>query len=554
MGEGRRSGKALPGDASGASEQLFGRICVHQKFCTAEQLSEALEIAGQFNNQRHLGEILIERGHLTEAQRAAALKIQARVEAKMRQGTPAPSPVAASTAQPAQAPQQTAPAPSGDDGAPDWLAPAHDFMGEVETADGQLSPEGEIDFTDSPSGLELDDEPMVVEPSASARASASGNGQAAAARAPAPVATPAPAPAQPVAVRSQTPRNEALEQLLLTAARYGASDVHYHVGMPIVMRLNGELLPGQGEPIQPQQSEQELLAILSDEQRQAFLQSGDLDFAYEIPNVLRARVNYCRQLRGGVDAVFRLIPLKIPTIAQLGLPNTLAKLTTYREGVVLFTGPAGCGKTTTLAAVVDIVNSERKEHILTVEDPIEFVHPSKECLVNQRQAGRHTNSFARALRAALREDPDIIVVGELRDTESVALTLSAAETGHLVFGTMHTTNAVRTIGRLIDAFPPNQQNQIRAMVSESLRAVVAQRLVPTVDGKRRIPAPEVLIITPAIGNLIRERKTFQIPAVMQTQKAAGMVTLDDSLWELVQSGQITQEAARTVAENPKRFQ
>jgi twitching motility protein PilT len=251
--------------------------------------------------------------------------------------------------------------------------------------------------------------------------------------------------------------------------------------------------------------------------------------------------------------VFRPIPPDPPTLEQLGLPATLKKLTEYHQGLVLVTGPAGCGKSSTLAALVAMLNAERHDHIITVEDPIEYVHTPKGCLVNQRQAGKHTKSFANALRAALREDPDIIVIGELRDLETIQLAITAAETGHLVLATLHTNNAIRTINRVLDVFPPKQQSQIRAMVSESLRAIVSQRLVMTADNQRRVPALEVLFVKPSVSNLIREEKTFQIRSVMQTGRSEGMTLLDDSLFELVKAGTVTKETARRVAEDPKRF-
>jgi twitching motility protein PilT len=344
-----------------------------------------------------------------------------------------------------------------------------------------------------------------------------------------------------------------MDQLLLAAARYGASDLHVHVGHPVLMRLQGQLRPGKSEPYTPATAEEQLLEILTPRQREDFLAHGDLAFAYEIPGVLRARAAYCRQERGGADGVFRLIPLSVPALESLGIPRDIARFTTYHQGLVLFTGPAGCGKSTTMAALLNNINTERKEHIITVEDPIEFIHPSKGCLVRQRQVVDHTDSFDRALRAALREDPDIIVVGELRDRETIGLAISAAETGHLVYGTLHTNNAVRTINRILDVFPPEQVPQIRSMVSESLRGVVSQRLVAMADGKRRVPALEILTANLAVSNLIREGKTFQIPGLMQVGRTSGMCLLDDSLADLVARGVIAKEEAVRHAENPGRF-
>jgi twitching motility protein PilT len=261
-------------------------------------------------------------------------------------------------------------------------------------------------------------------------------------------------------------------------------------------------------------------------------------------------VNLYRQQRG-VDAVLRFISPEPPTLEQLGLPSSLARFTTYPQGLVLVTGPTGCGKTSTLAALVNLINEERREHILTIEDPVEYIHPSKRCLVNQRSVHRHTASFARALRAALREDPDVVVIGELRDLETISLALTAAETGHLVLATLHTDNAIRTINRIVGSFSSDQQSQIRSMISESLRAVVSQRLIPRADGKGRVAAIEVLVVTKAVANLIRENKTFQIHSVLQTGAAQGMSLLDASIRQHVQSGAISREEAQRYCAEPK---
>jgi twitching motility protein PilT len=291
-------------------------------------------------------------------------------------------------------------------------------------------------------------------------------------------------------------------------------------------------------------------AALTPEQRQILGRQGELDFCFDLPGVGRFRANAYRQQRG-LDAVFRTIPDKPPTLEELGLPEDLKKYTDYHQGMVLITGPAGCGKSATLAALLNHINENRNDHILTVEDPIEIIHSSKKCLVNQRHAGHHTSSFARGLRSALREDPDIIVIGELRDLETISLAMTAAETGHFVLATLHTSNAVRTVNRMIGAFPSNEQDQVRAMLSESLRAVLSQRLVPTADGQRRVPALELLVINRAIGNLIRDEKTVQIRSSMQTGKAHGMYLLEQSLNDFVAAGTITREIALELAEEEK---
>jgi twitching motility protein PilT len=305
-------------------------------------------------------------------------------------------------------------------------------------------------------------------------------------------------------------------------------------------------------PVPRERAEAMVLAALAPEQRAELERAGQLDLAYAVPGVGRFRVNAFRQ-QSGLDAVFRHVPPEPPSLEDLGLPPSLAKFTNYHQGMVLLTGPANCGKSSTLAALVRILNEERRDHILTIEDPIEFVHASQRCIVNQRSVGHHTGSFARALRAALREDPDVIVVGELRDFETVSLALTAAETGHLVLGTLHTNGAIRTINRIVGVFPADQQEQVRSMVSESLRAVVSQRLVTNTDASGRVPALEILVVNKAVGNLIRENKTFQIHSQLQMGASQGMCLLDDSLNRLVKEKAITREEALRHAEDPKRI-
>ena len=324
---------------------------------------------------------------------------------------------------------------------------------------------------------------------------------------------------------------EKLESILAEGVANHASDIHLHAGGALKTRINGAFVVSEGS-IESESVERMVAASLTAEQRKILGHDGELDFCLELPGVGRFRANAYRQQRG-LDVVFRTIPDKPPTLEELGLPEDLKKYTDYHQGMVLITGPAGCGKSATLAALVNHINENRNDHILTVEDPIEIVHPSKQCLVNQRHAGHHTSSFARALRGALREDPDIIVIGELRDLETISLAMTAAETGHFVLATLHTSNAVRTVNRMIGAFPSNEQDQVRAMLSESLRAVLSQRLVPTADGQRRVPALELLVINRAIGNLIRDEKTVQIRSSMQTGRAHGMYLLEQSLNEFV---------------------
>jgi twitching motility protein PilT len=343
-----------------------------------------------------------------------------------------------------------------------------------------------------------------------------------------------------------------LDRILAKAMQLHASDLHIHAGLPFQVRIGGRLLRTNSAPLEPAQSESLILEILTPDDRAVFAAHNDLDFAYAIPGVGRFRGSVYRQRRG-IDAVFRPIAPEPPTLEQLGLPSSLARLTSYHQGLVLVTGPAGCGKSSTLAALINLINEDRPDHIITVEDPIEFVHRSRNCVVNQRQVRKHTGSFASALRAALREDPDVIAIGELRDFETISLAITAAETGHLVLGTLHTNDAARTINRVLDAYPPDQQSQIRSMISESLRAIVSQRLIPTVDGSRRVPALEILLVNVAVANLIREERIFQLRSVMQMGRNLGMCVFDDSLLDLVRKGTISKETARRYCEDPKLF-
>jgi twitching motility protein PilT len=338
---------------------------------------------------------------------------------------------------------------------------------------------------------------------------------------------------------------------LLKAARDAhASDLYIKSNHVPIGRIAGQLRDLKMPPIPAEACEQALIAILSDRHRKRFLETKDLDFCYDGgPELGRFRTSYLRH-RGGVDGIFRLIPNRVPSLQELGLPDQVAKFTQYRQGIVIITGPKSSGKTTTLAAMVDLINSTRAEHIITIEDPIEFLHPCKKAHVNQREVGTHTESFHTALRAALREAPDVIMVGEMRDLETTSLAITAAETGHLVLATLHTPNAVRTIGRVLDVFPPKEQGQIRTMLSESLRGIVSQRLLPSADGRSLHLAIEILINTPAAGNLIREDKAFQLTSVMQTGKKLGMVLMDESLIRLAQEGKIAPEEAMQRADDP----
>ncbi len=368
-------------------------------------------------------------------------------------------------------------------------------------------------------------------------------------------ATTAPAPAVVSAspsVGGATDADPELVGLLRAAAEQNASDIHLHAGVKLYHRVAGSFETQGDTPLDGAFIERAVKSVLDADQLARFEEAGELDLAITVAGVGRYRANVYRQ-QHGTDLVLRALPQTPPNLGELGLPETLSKLTQYHQGMVLVTGPKGCGKSSTLAALVDIINSSRDDHILTVEDPIEVLHPSKRCVVNQRDVGRHTESFARALRAALREDPDVIVIGELRDFETISLALTAAETGHLVLGTLHTDSAIRTINRLVGVFPADQQDQVRNMLSESLRAVVSQRLVPVADGSRRVPALETLIVNRAVGNLVRENKTFQISSILQTGGSQGMCMLDDSLRALIADGTITKEEALRHCDDPKKL-
>ena len=429
--------------------RLLGRLALHYKLITKDQLVDALEQQNRESVRRRLGEILIERGDVTAKQFEQLLAAQTQYLDKLTR--------------------------------------------------------------------------KETEARESAEAAASSVGE----RGTEPVSMPAQAdwPAAPTAASD----GEAglLGSLLATAAAQGASDLHLHSGRPPAMRCRGDLVGLPGIVLTAEQCSQFVGQLLSPNQRDQLEETGQVDFSKTWPGVGRLRGNAFRQ-HAGTDVVLRLIPPEVPSLLDLGLPADLARLANFRQGLVLLTGPTGCGKTSSLAALVRILNEERRDHVITVEDPVEFLHRPMRCVINQRQVGRDTESFARALRGALREDPDVIVIGELRDLETISLALTAAETGHLVLASMHTTNSMATINRIIGAFPPEQQPQVRMMVSESLRAVVSQRLVPRADGSGRVPALEILWCNRAVSNLIREQKVYQLRSVLQTGSSQGMCLLDSS--------------------------
>jgi twitching motility protein PilT len=478
-----------------AENSLLGRLALHYKLLTRDQLVESLQQQEREGHRRRIGDIWIANGWMTQQRFEQLLKAQREYEERQR-------------TQPVAPPPPAAPAP------PSGVA-----------ADPSLAPLAE---GPPPSAALLGRAPAPAAPAPAA----------------APPAAPAPAPVSKGA--------GAMAKLLAFAIDQRASDLHLHAGLPVRLRIHGDFRPLPGPPVDAADTRRLLEELLTPEQRATVERHGQVDFAYTLPGAGRFRGNVYRQQRGW-DGVFRVIPAEPPSLGDLGLPLELARVANHHQGLVLITGPTGSGKSSTLAALVRIVNEERRDHIITVEDPVEFVHRSQRCIVNQRQVGPHTSSFSRALRAALREDPDVIVVGELRDLETISLALTAAETGHLVLATLHTQNSINTINRLIGVFPPEQQSQIRTGVSESLRVVTSQRLVQRADGQGRVPALEIMVANKAVSNLIRENKTFQLRSVMQTGAAQGMRFLDHSLDELVKAGTITREEAARHADEPKRF-
>ena len=342
-----------------------------------------------------------------------------------------------------------------------------------------------------------------------------------------------------------------ITELLAFSAKQGASDLHLSAGLPPMIRVDGDVRRINLPPLDHKQVHALIYDIMNDKQRKDFEEFLETDFSFEVPGVARFRVNAFNQNRGA-GAVFRTIPSKVLTMEDLGMGEVFRKITDVPRGLVLVTGPTGSGKSTTLAAMLDYLNSNKYHHILTIEDPIEFVHESKKCLVNQREVHRDTHGFSEALRSALREDPDIILVGEMRDLETIRLALTAAETGHLVFGTLHTTSAAKTIDRVVDVFPAEEKSMVRSMLSESLQAVISQTLLKKIGGGR-VAAHEIMIGTPAIRNLIREDKVAQMYSAIQTGGALGMQTLDACLKTLVSKGLVSRDSAREKAKIPENF-
>jgi len=343
-----------------------------------------------------------------------------------------------------------------------------------------------------------------------------------------------------------------LDKVFKAAADLNASDVHVAPGEPFILRRLGRLRKLKSPAQSPEACRQLIFELLDEQQQKKLMADSQLDFAYAVPELGRLRGSAMMHQKG-LSAAFRLIPPEIPTLESLEMPGVVRNVLDYHQGLILVTGGTGHGKSTTLAAMVDYINARRPYHILTIEDPIEFIHPFKQGVVNQREIGSTTWNYANALRGALRQDPDVIVVGELRDLETISMAISAAETGHLVIGTLSTSSAPKTIDRIIDSYPPKEQNQIRAMLSESLRAVITQRLIPHAEQNQMVLALEILLGSTQMANLIRDSKTFQIPSMMQTGKKLGMQLMDDSLLALYQAGKITAADAAANAFSPDKL-
>jgi twitching motility protein PilT len=444
-------------------KNLLGRLAIHYKLLTPEQLAQTTLAQSRDQSPKPLGEYWIQAGLVSRAQLDKLLAVQKDVLAKQ-----------AAEAEP------TPPTP------PSAAAAAASAVDLEETAAGQIS----------------------------------------------------------------TRVGKRIDRILAYAVSQQASDVHIASAERVLLRIDGELAFAGDAPLDGAQVERLIDEVLDAELRSRLMRDGQVDFAWTSADKARFRGNVYRHQRG-LGMVLRAIPLEIPTLGSLGLPNGLAKLTNHSQGLVLLTGPGGCGKSSTLAALLRLVNEERQDHVITIEDPIEYLHPSLRSVVNQRQVGRDTGSFARALKAALREDPDVIAIGELRDLETISLALTAAETGHLVLATLHTGGAIRTVDRIVGSFPSNQQAQIRTMLSESLRAIVSQRLLRRASGRGRVPALEILLGTRPVANLIRETRTFQLRSLLQTAGSQGMCLLDVSLAQLVREGAVTRDEALLHAEDPK---
>jgi twitching motility protein PilT len=477
-------------------DTLFGTIAYRNKFITADQLSEAVQ-AIQEGASGRLGDILLQKGFMIQEQVNVVLEVQGE-QRKVLQQQKRPEPRPAPPVPPKPTPTVAAPAAAPPPSAPEPSPP--------DTA-----------------------ETVVAEAPPAAAA---------------PVAPP---------LRTAPAEFKDLYDYLTYTRAAHASDLHISAAVRPFLRRFGQIQQIDVSPLEPAETERLLFSVLSDRQKAFLVENRSLEFCLDVPGEGRYRATVIKQ-RHGWDGVFHVIRREPPSFEELGLPECLKRLTEYQQGLALITGAGNSGKTTTLAALLDLINASRSDHIITVENPVEYVHQPKQCQVTQREVGVHTKSYATALRAALREDPDIIMVGELRDLETLSMAITASETGHLVLGTLHTTSAATTISRILDGFPVAQQAQVRMMLSESLRGVVSQELVPRKDGNGVALALEILFITSAVSSLIRDNDPFQIPSIMQTQRRMGMCRMDDSLLELVNKGVIDGAEAYLRAANKGPFE
>jgi len=546
---------------------LLGRLAVHLKMISAQDLVIVTAAQQRGGSVRGLGDTLVDEGLISAAQLTQLLGLQRDHLARQQQAGSGSGPVPVAPQRPTPPPAPTPPAarpPPTSMNLDDLLRPFVEQNPAPRPAVAPSPPPGPAPAF----GARL---PAAPPSFSSGPSTSTGMPPQAQPAPPPPPPPPPPKPASPplpapppgyapvvAEVRrdgSLSPRStdtRTLHRVLAEAVRVGASDIHMHERARLRFRVSGALREMSDELLSPYAVGAAVTSALTDAQYETLCREGEIDFPYTAPGIGRFRANAFKQ-QHGVDAVFRSVPAQPPSLEELGLPNALGKLANYHQGIVLFTGPAGCGKSATMGAVLNMVNRERNDHIITIEDPIETLHPSLQAIVNQRQAKKHTASFGRALKAALREDPDVIVIGEMRDYETISLAISAAETGHLVLGTLHTGGAIRTISRLLGVFPPAQQTQVRSMVSESLRAVISQRLVARADGNGRVAALEILYVNQAVANLIRENRQIQIKSVLQTGISQGMTSLDNSLENLVKAGTITREEAARHADEPKKF-
>lgn len=527
--------------------QFAAQLLLSHQLVSREQL---LQLWPRITPEKDIGAVLLEHGLLAEETYAGLL---AYLETRAGKAHPVPKASQAATSEPVHGRVAGRPAPT---------AAAHPAAERIpEPAEATLARErlaaardlpmaGGIETSAlRPSGPTLSEPPAPVKapPPAASTVTLDQSWTPTPDAPPAPPATPGPE----VAPHDVSPASS-WSDLLAFARQMGASDLHLSAGNPILVRHNGSLRAVAKEPLAPETLRKWVDSALDTAQRAEFDGKGDLEIVYELPRWGRYRTTFLRQRRG-CDITVRLVPSRIRSFEETGLPESCRDLTQWAQGMVLVTGPVGSGKSSTLAALVDRVNQERHDHIITLEDPIEIVYPAGRCRITQRHIGRHTKSQDAALRAALREDPDIIVIAELRDLDTIRLAVSAAETGHLVFGTMNTANAARTLFRLVDSFPPEEQGVVRNMISESLRGVISQQLLPLADGSGMAPAFEVLLVTSAVANMIRKEETHQLGTAMLTGKAQGMVLLDDSLKALVEKGLVDPREAQARAASPKDF-